>query len=262
MKRTEIVLTTELTPQPGQLVMVFRDSGFRRLREGEVGAPGEPVVIYEVDVSSEAELAEANAIFNAEFYPLARDRPWEDEAKIIAELVPESGAEVLEICCGAGRVAPSLVRGGNRVTAVDLSEACIRHAVERQTPVDFRVADALHLPFADRSFDVVCVFGNSLGVFYSKRREVLAEMVRVCRQRLVLGLREQPDRPDEIQIFDSPHGFLEFSQSQSLEGVRPLLGLMPGTLHYRRGDMRPYGGQSWFLSVDLGTDSAPGSRNT
>jgi SAM-dependent methyltransferase len=44
-----------------------------------------------------------------------------DDVARYRELAAEAGGEVLELCCGTGRVAIPLARDGHRVTAVDLS---------------------------------------------------------------------------------------------------------------------------------------------
>jgi SAM-dependent methyltransferase len=272
MKRTEIVAQSELVPPPEQQVLVYRDGAYYHLLEDRTVHAGETAILYDIDFNNDADLLAANALFNPEFYPRARRAPWEDEARVIAEFVPASGAEVLDACCGAGRVSAALVREGNHVVAVDISEGCIANAAqeeryaapqEKRAQVEFRVADCLNLPFADKSFDVVSCFGNSLGTFFGGRRRLLSELVRVCRRTLLLGLREDPEHPDEKhQIYASPHGFLEITQQHSLETFRQFLDVIPGPVHYRKGDIRPWGGQTWFLALDLGTDSSAGSRNT
>jgi ubiquinone/menaquinone biosynthesis C-methylase UbiE len=262
VKRSEIVAQHELVPPEGQLVLVLRDGGYRLLDDDRTILAGEVAVLYEIDRDDDADLMAANALFNDDFYPRQLKEPWPDEAEAIRELVPLKDAEVLEVACGAGRLARALIRGNNRVTAVDISEECIRRAQADIRGVDFRVADALNLPFSDKSFDVVCCFNNSLGVFFSQRRRLLSEMVRVARRRVLLGLYQLPSGADELVMYASPHGFLEFSRPHSLAGFRPFLDLLPGEVHFRNGEVRPWGHQHWFLAVDLGTDSAPRSRKT
>lgn len=73
------------------------------------------------------------------------------------------GKRLLEIGCGLGTDLLQFARSGAITTGVDLTPASIelvrkRFALEG-IPVDARVADAEHLPFADASFDVVYSFG-------------------------------------------------------------------------------------------------------
>ena len=260
MQRREIVAQHELVPPEGQLVLVYRDGRYRLLEGDRTVHAGEVAVLYDLDLADEADLHAANALFNADFYARALPEPWPDEARAIDEFIPENSAEILEVCCGAGRVARALIRGGNRVTAVDISAECIRRAPKGA--VNFLVANALSLPFADASFDVVCCFNNSLGVFFSQRRRLLSEMVRVARRRVLLGLRETPGGGDAVEIYASPHGFLEFAQPHPQAAFGAFLDLLPGSIHYRQGELRPWGQQYWFLAADLGTDSAPRRRKT
>jgi SAM-dependent methyltransferase len=271
MKRDELVLDRELAPAPGRLVMVHRGRGFQLLRKDEAAAAGERVVMYEIDLADEGDLRAANALFSEVHYVNAHGNVWPDEREVIETHLPESGAEVLEICCGAGRVASSLVRADNKVTAIDLSEECIHyaHAIEigaarreKRRAVTFKVADATKLPFPDRSFDIGCCFENSLGVFFSRRKQVLSELVRVCRQRVILGLRQVAGARDQVQIYASPEGFLEFAQVHSPATIKPLLEGLPATMTIQPGKPRPWGGTEWFVVLDLGTDSAAGRRNT
>ncbi len=79
-------------------------------------------------------------------------------------LAAEAGAEVLDVPCGAGRLALDLAARGYRVTGVDLSPECLRHA--RAADVDRRVAwearDMRDLPWPNR-FDAAFCYGNSFG---------------------------------------------------------------------------------------------------
>jgi len=78
----------------------------------------------------------------------------------VRELVgPLPGKRVLDLGCGGGLFSEALAAQGARVTGIDRSGASIaaarRHALEQDVAVDYQVADAATLPFADSSFDVV-----------------------------------------------------------------------------------------------------------
>ena len=93
-------------------------------------------------------------------------------------------ARVLEIAAGTGVVtrALSLALGpGTSIIASDLNQAMLDQAVaEGPLPsVEWRQADALHLPFADASFDaVVCQFGV---MFFPDKPAAFSETHRVLR---------------------------------------------------------------------------------
>ena len=69
------------------------------------------------------------------------------------------GKRVLEIGCGAGKIAVLMAKSGAQVTAFDLSPHSVRVAREssliNETVINFAVSAGEHLPFADGSFDVI-----------------------------------------------------------------------------------------------------------
>jgi SAM-dependent methyltransferase len=84
----------------------------------------------------------------------------------LAGRVPaRSGLRVLELACGTGIVTRRLISAlpaSARLVATDLSESMLAHAMARvpAAGIEWRVADAQALPFADATFDVVvCQFG-------------------------------------------------------------------------------------------------------
>ena len=79
----------------------------------------------------------------------------------ILDLVVEgrAGLDALDVGCGTGFLALELASRGHRVVGVDFAPAMIeeaqRKATERGLPARFGAADAEHLSFASRSFDLV-----------------------------------------------------------------------------------------------------------
>lgn len=96
------------------------------------------------------------------------------------------GQSALDVCCGTGDLAFALKRAvgpAGRVVGVDFSPEMLKVAREKagrnQLYVEFVLADALDLPFANDSFDV-CTVGFGL----RNVRDVpaaIAEMKRVCK---------------------------------------------------------------------------------
>jgi len=104
-------------------------------------------------------------------------------AEDIGERVRGIGARrVLEIAAGTGVVTRSLAEklaDDVAIVATDLNQAMVDHARSLGTsrPVEWRQADALALPFADASFDVVvCQFGV---MFFPDKARGYAEIRRV-----------------------------------------------------------------------------------
>lgn len=99
-----------------------------------------------------------------------------------------AGKTVLEVCCGSGMMAEDLAGRGARVTGLDFSSAAIARARERARrygfAAQFLTAAAEHLPFADRSFDVVAVHDGLHHLDNPYR--AIREMARVAREGLVI----------------------------------------------------------------------------
>lgn len=249
-------------PQDAVRVLVHNGLSFSLLAPGIEPRPGQRVVVYAFDLSSDEELYAVNAAFTDLYYVSAGNDPWPDERRVIEALVPERDAAVLEICCGAGRTAPALVRRGNQVTAIDISADCIEYAAQfgpgAGMGVDYRVADATALPFAERSFELGFCFENSLGMFFSQRPKVICELVRVCRRAAAFGLRQVPSGADEPEIYFSSDGFLEVAQLHTRASVERLLDALPAETRARiagrrwlEGEARPWGGTQFFAVLDL-----------
>ncbi len=105
---------------------------------------------------------------------------------IMEQLALQEGATILDVGCGTGQDAQDLARAvgpHGRVIGVDKSETMLQEARARaaQTglPVEYVLADATRLPFADNSFDG-CQASRVLG-HLRQPEQALAEMVRVAR---------------------------------------------------------------------------------
>jgi SAM-dependent methyltransferase len=100
-----------------------------------------------------------------------------------AALPDVSGLDGLDIGCGEGHNTRLLADRGARITAIDISERFIAHArrAEADAPrgIDYRVASAVELPFADASFDFATGFMSVMEV--AEKDRVLAEARRVLK---------------------------------------------------------------------------------
>jgi SAM-dependent methyltransferase len=99
-------------------------------------------------------------------------------------VVQRQPSRVLEIAAGTGVVTRQLAKTlplGVSIVATDLNQAMLDQAAAEGTsrPVEWRQADALHLPFPDEYFDVVvCQFGV---MFFPDKARAFAETRRVLR---------------------------------------------------------------------------------
>jgi ubiquinone/menaquinone biosynthesis C-methylase UbiE len=98
----------------------------------------------------------------------------------------QAGDHILDVGCGLGhdaQVLAKMVGKTGRVIGIDQSKILIQEAKRRirslNLPIEFRVADAHHLSFADNSFDgclIVATFTH-----LAKPQKVIGEIVRVLK---------------------------------------------------------------------------------
>jgi demethylmenaquinone methyltransferase/2-methoxy-6-polyprenyl-1,4-benzoquinol methylase len=114
---------------------------------------------------------------------LGLHRRWKMRLVRMAGVKP--GDKALDLCCGTGDIAFALNRAGAEVIGLDFSPPMLAVARERGrragSAVQFAAGDALKIPFADSSFDIVTI-GYGLRNLASWERG-LEEMVRVARPR-------------------------------------------------------------------------------
>ena len=102
-------------------------------------------------------------------------------------LAPVPGDSLLDVGCGSGHFTRRFARENLRVTGIDPDSDMLRFAAAHAAAGEpYLLGDARALPFAARSFEL-CVCITAL-CFIREQSRALAEMVRVTRRRLVLGL--------------------------------------------------------------------------
>ena len=89
--------------------------------------------------------------------------------------------EVLEIATGPGLLARHVAPAAKRMVATDYSDGMIAEAKKGECPANltFEVADAMNLPYSDRSFDAVLI-ANALHIVPDPVK-ALGEIERVLR---------------------------------------------------------------------------------
>jgi ubiquinone/menaquinone biosynthesis C-methylase UbiE len=112
---------------------------------------------------------------------------WRSEEKIFTRLF-EQNESLLELGCGAGRIAIGLYEIGYRnVLATDYARSMVTRARRLsemlEYPIPFRVADATALEFEDEVFDgAIFGFNGLMQIPHSAQREcALREIFRVLR---------------------------------------------------------------------------------
>ncbi len=110
--------------------------------------------------------------------------PW--STKTVALAVPNEGDSVLDVACGTGvvtRLAAQYVGTHGRVIGLDLDSGMVEVARSLPAPsdssIDWKVGDALMLPFPNAMFHIVFCQGGLQ--FIPDRLTALREMSRVLR---------------------------------------------------------------------------------
>jgi demethylmenaquinone methyltransferase / 2-methoxy-6-polyprenyl-1,4-benzoquinol methylase len=127
------------------------------------------------------------------------DRLWRARvARILAPILKRGDAVVLDLCCGTGDLALAMARAGSaRVLGADFAHPMLVQANGKSRgKIKFLEADALRLPFADGSFDLVtAAFGFRNLANYENG---LREMMRVLKPGGTLGILEFMEPPESI----------------------------------------------------------------
>lgn len=128
---------------------------------------------------------------------LQLDRLWRTRvARILKPILRRSDALVLDLCCGTGDLALALAgAGSSRVIGADFAHPMLVKANGKAAAkTGFLEADALRLPFADSSFDLLTAafgFRNLVNYEYGLR-----EMRRVLKPGGTLAILEFTEPPD------------------------------------------------------------------
>jgi len=93
----------------------------------------------------------------------------------------ESGASVLDLPTGTGRIARMLAERGYRVIGGDISHPMLRRALEQSRSAPLVVADGESVPFVDGAFDAVVSVRLMHHVPPNARAAILREFARISR---------------------------------------------------------------------------------
>ena len=102
------------------------------------------------------------------------------------------GAEVLDVPCGAGRLARVLAQRRYRMTGVDWSSECLRHArSDGSNQIQWEQRDMRDLPWSGR-FDAAFCLGNSFGYLDDEGNHAFLRAVRLTLKKGASFLLETP----------------------------------------------------------------------
>jgi demethylmenaquinone methyltransferase/2-methoxy-6-polyprenyl-1,4-benzoquinol methylase len=125
------------------------------------------------------------------FMTFGFDRRWRTTTARVLDA--RAGEKVLDLAAGTGVSTIEYTRDGAWCIAADFSLGMLKAGLRRKVPMV--AADALHLPFADESFDVATI---TLGIRnFVDTRAALTEIARVVRSggRLVICEVSTPTFP-------------------------------------------------------------------
>jgi ubiquinone/menaquinone biosynthesis C-methylase UbiE len=78
-----------------------------------------------------------------------------EKYEVVKKYLPKNAARILDLGCGTGMFLEELTKRSKLVVGVDSSVEMLSIARKRVGVTSLVCADADHLPFLDRSFDVV-----------------------------------------------------------------------------------------------------------
>ncbi len=130
---------------------------------------------------------------------LGQDRGWRRATRHALALTPNQ--RCLDLAAGTGVSTEELARTGAHVIGVDLSLGMLQVGRRARPAVTLLAGDALHLPFADATFDAVTISFGLRNVVDTAA--ALREMARVTRPggRLVVSEFSAPVNPAFRRVY-------------------------------------------------------------
>ena len=125
-----------------------------------------------------------------DYHRFAKEMVWGVGPELVAACGIGPGQRVLDVAAGTGNVALRAAEAGADVVASDVTPESLaageREAQALGLALDWVVADAQALPFADDEFDVVT---SAFGAMFAPDQQAVAdELLRVCRPGGTIGL--------------------------------------------------------------------------
>ena len=120
-----------------------------------------------------------NTAFDPDLLPIQND-----ELELLNALVPLQAQDVIELGCGAARLARSLLKRWPQCTVTGLEVDAVQHTKNLANPQDrlsFVAAGAQAVPFADASFDLALMLKSLHHVPMAAMDQALEEVARVLR---------------------------------------------------------------------------------
>jgi len=131
---------------------------------------------------------------NYKGYTYAKE--WAYVAKELTEVFQLKGKRVLDVGCAYGYLVNELKKQGVIAVGIDISDYAMKKAREAQIS-DILHADALHLPFKDKSFYCVIAFELVEHIPREFEAQLLRELVRVSQKYILVRTPYWKDSDDK-----------------------------------------------------------------
>lgn len=136
----------------------------------------------------------------------------------------EQGTYTLEVASGTGESACYLAEKlGARVVGIDGSDYMVskaaKKAMQRNLAVEFKRADAHHLPFADNTFDVVI---SECTMCILEKEKAIREMLRVAKPGGRIGFHDICWKHDTPERMKKRLAEIEGERPETLKGWKAL----------------------------------------
>src|SRR5215831_12160396 len=155
----------------------------------QLGASDESRVAHQDHIQRMTEYYRRTAAkYNSWHFDLRDDYSHNCAVQLVLELLAHEGAgSLLDVACGTGRGVKAALDHGYDAQGIDLSQELLSLA-EREAGIPrerLHCGDATQLPFADNSFDVVCILG---ALHHSVMPQTItSEILRVARRAVVIS---------------------------------------------------------------------------
>lgn len=129
------------------------------------------------------------------------DRKWKLEQELMARLIGAlpRGSSILDVPLGTGRYLPFYERGGHHVIGLDVSKDMMKQAEVGETLTAAVLGDVTSIPLADHAVDHVVSTRLMNWLPAPVFTRALAEIARVARHGVILGIREcEPVRVEHL----------------------------------------------------------------
>jgi 2-polyprenyl-6-hydroxyphenyl methylase/3-demethylubiquinone-9 3-methyltransferase len=174
--------------------------------------------------------------------------PW-----VLEKIIASNGHTILDIGCGGGFLSNALALNGFKVTGIDLSPMSLQIAADHDLSgnVDYQVADAYHLPFANESFDVITAMDflehiedpsrviseasrvlrpGGIFIFHTFNRNIFSWLVIIKFVEWLV--KNTPKNMHVIRLFIKPKELTEICRNsrmlvQEMTGIRPVVSSIP-----------------------------------